>query len=327
MENFKPQHAHPDDTVARRAIPNEIIIGKSPAIQLLKQQIQQAAISHSTILIEGESGTGKELVARSLHRQSHRSGGPFIVINCATLQDQLLESELFGYRRGAFTGAVQNKPGLFEVANQGTLFMDEIGEIPLSHQSKLLRALETMEFMPLGGTHSVKVDVRVVAATNRSLRKAVEREDFREDLYYRISVLTLEVPPLRERQEDIPELAEYFLQAHAPNRKVWITEDAIKHLMNYRWPGNVRELFNLLERSLIFLSGDKLSAESLYIKTRTDMRLIDVTEISTLDEVIKNHIIQVLVAKGNNKTKAAQALGIHRRQLYRLLDTNNINTR
>ena len=323
-KEFRAMNTHLNDTVARHAIPNELIIGKSPCIQQLKQQIQQAAVSHSTVLIEGESGTGKELVARSLHRQSLRSGGPFIVINCAALQEQLFESELFGYRRGAFTGAVQNKQGLFEVADGGTLFMDEIGGIPLMHQAKLLRAIETMEFMPVGGTKPVTVDMRVVVATNRSLRKAVEQGEFRGDLYYRLSVLTLEIPPLRERREDIPELAEYFLHAHAPNRKVLLTENAIKHLMNYDWPGNVRELFNLLERSLIFLSGDTLSAESLYIKTRTNVRLIDVTEIPTLEQVIKNHIIQVLAAKGNNKTQAARALGIQRRQLYRLLNTYNI---
>jgi DNA-binding NtrC family response regulator len=304
---------------------DEMIIGRSPTIERLKQLIRRAGAAHSTILIEGESGTGKELVARALHRYSPRSGAPFITINCANLHEQLLESELFGHRRGAFTGAAQSKPGLFEVANGGTLFMDEIGEIPLTQQAKLLRVLETMEFLPVGATRNVKVDVRVIAATNRSLREGVDKGEFREDLFYRLSVVTLEVPPLRERRDDIPELVEHFMKTRVPDRKVEPTKDAIAYLMDYHWPGNIRELFNTLERSLIFLAGEELTADSLYIQTRTSVPLTDAAEMQTLDQVARNHIIQVLAATGNNKTRAAKILGVQRRQLYRLLEKHGIN--
>ncbi|MCZ6677369.1 MAG: sigma-54 dependent transcriptional regulator [Candidatus Poribacteria bacterium] len=312
------------DTMRREAL-DELIIGQSPTIRQLKQLILKAAASDSAILIEGDSGTGKELVARALHQHSPRSSAPFIVINCANLQEQLLESELFGHRRGAFTGASQNKPGLFEVADGGMLFMDEIGEIPLAQQAKLLRVLETMEFLPVGDTQPVQVDVRIIAAANRSLQESTKEGTFRADLYYRLSVVTLEVPPLRNRCEDIPELVEHFLKNHGLDGKVRLTEDAIAHLIDYHWPGNIRELFNTLERSLIFRSGDELSAESIYIQTRTAVPLTDVTEMPMLDQVIRNHIIRVLTATGNNKTQAARILGVQRRQLYRLLEAHNIN--
>ena len=316
-----------NETTDRQATLNKMIIGDSPPIQQLKQLVLQAADSHSPILIEGETGTGKELVARALYQLSPRSDATFITINCANLQEQLLESELFGYRKGAFTGAAQNKPGLFKVAHRGTLFMDEIGELPIFHQAKLLRVFETMEFMPIGSTQPIKVDVRVIAATNTSLLKNCKKGKFREDLYYRLSVVTLEIPPLRERSEDIPKLAEHFLNTHSPDRKVRLTDDAIVHLMNYQWPGNVRELFNALERSLIFLSGEELSASSLYIQTRRAVPLTDAIEqLLTLDQVIRKHIIQALATTGNNKTKAAQILGVQRRQLYRLLETHKIRS-
>ena len=308
------------------AVLDEMIVGHSPAIQQLKQFTLKAATSHSTILVEGESGTGKELVARALHQYSPRSGAPLIVINCANLQEQLLESELFGYRRGAFTGAAQNKPGLFEVADGGVLFMDEIGEIPLAQQAKLLRVLETMEFQPVGATQTVKVDVWVIAATNRLLQEEVEKGRFREDLYYRLSVVTLEVPPLRKRREDIPELVKHFMKTNVPDRKIRLTEEALAHLVDYHWPGNIRELFNTLERSLIFLSGDELSTASLFIQTRTSVSLTDVREMPTLDQVIRNHIIRVLTATRHNKSEAAKVLGVQRRQLYRLLQTHNITS-
>jgi transcriptional regulator with PAS, ATPase and Fis domain len=314
------------NTIDYRAELDKMLVGSSSVMQQLKHQVLQAADSHSPILIEGETGTGKELVARALHVFSPRADGPCLPINCATLQEQLLESELFGHQRGAFTGAVQNKPGLFRVANGGTLIMDEIGELPMPHQAKLLRVLETMEFIPIGATQPIQVDVRVVAATNRSLLDEMQDGKFRQDLYYRLGVVTLEIPPLRDRREDIRELAEYFLKTHVPDRKIILPDDAVAHLMNYHWPGNVRELFNALERSLIFLGGDELSVASLYIQTRTAVPLKDVTELATLDEVTREHIIRVLSATGNNKTKSAQILGVQRRQLYRLLETYKIHT-
>jgi len=304
---------------------DEMIIGSSPPIQRLKHLIRRAGASHSTILIQGQSGTGKELVARALHRQSPRAGHPVITINCANLHEQLLESELFGHTRGAFTDAKTTKPGLFEVADGGTLFMDEIGEIPMTQQAKLLRVLETKEFRPLGARDTIAVDVRVIAATNRSLRSEVDKGEFREDLFFRLSVVTLEVPPLRERREDIPALIDHFLKTRVPDRKVRLTQDAIAYLMDYHWPGNIRELFNTLERSLVFLVGEELTADSLYIQTRTSVPLTDMTEMQTLDQVERNHIIQVLAATANNKTKAAKILGVQRRQLYRLLEKHRIN--
>jgi len=308
----------------RYSILDKLILGHSPSMEALKQEITQIAESDSPVLIQGETGTGKELVARALYQLSPRSEKAFITINCANLQEHLLESELFGYRKGAFTGATQNKPGLFQITNNGTLLMDEIGELPLSHQAKLLRVLETMEFIPIGATQSIRVDVRVIAATNRSLSEEIEEGGFRADLFFRLSVLTLEVPPLREHREDIPDLVEFFLRKHAPDRKIQVTQDANVHLMNYHWPGNVRELFNVLERSLIFLSGDELSASSLYIQTRTPVPLTGITEFPPLDQVIRTYIIRVLAATKNNKTHAAKILGVQRRQLYRYLETYQI---
>src|SRR5246127_5614991 len=236
------------DAATRNSLDN--IVGVSPAMEKLKQTIRTVASTQSTVLIYGESGTGKELVARAVHACSPRAHEPFVSINCGAFPETLLETELFGYVKGAFTGASQNKRGLFEVANAGTIFLDEIGEMSLAMQVKLLRALQERTIRPVGGTSEIPVDVRVTAATNRDLQEMVEEKTFREDLYYRISVIPIEVPPLRARQEDIPLLANHFLKRYAPaagKNILRISDDSIEALLAYDWPGNVRQLENTIE--------------------------------------------------------------------------------
>ena len=248
-----------EEAAKRRGMP--AIIGESSAIRHTMQAVQRAAGSDTTVLLEGESGTGKELFARALHALSERSGGPFIAINCAAIPDTLLEAELFGYEKGAFTGAAQRKPGRFELAQRGTLFLDEVGELPLVLQAKLLRAIETKRFERLGGTATIQVDVRLVAATNRGLRQAVAARQFREDLYFRLSVFPVTIPPLRERPEDIPVLARHFVERTCGDlgrKALALSGRAVEVLCAYRWPGNVRELQNALERAVILAEGDTI---------------------------------------------------------------------
>ncbi|HEK25073.1 MAG TPA: sigma-54-dependent Fis family transcriptional regulator, partial [Hydrogenobaculum sp.] len=226
------------------------IIGESPAIKRLKEEIKKVAKSNANIVIFGENGTGKELVAKNIHQLSHRKDKPFVDINCAAIPDELIESELFGYEKGAFTGALSRKAGKLEIANEGTIFLDEIGDMSLKAQAKLLRAIETKSFQRLGGLQRIDVDVRFICASNKDLKKLIEQGLFREDLYYRLAVITLEVPPLRERGYDIIILAEYFLDKFCQENKVKpkkLTEEAKEVLLEYNWPGNVRELKNLME--------------------------------------------------------------------------------
>ena len=222
--------------------------------------IDRAANSDTTVLLEGESGTGKELCARALHDRSRRSAGPFVAINCAAIPDTLLEAELFGYERGAFTGANQRKLGRFELAQRGTLFLDEIGEMPMTVQAKMLRAIETRKIERLGGGASIQLDVRIVAATNRGLRQAVAARQFREDLYFRLSVFPVEVPALRDRREDIPKLAHHFVErvCRDVGKKMTLSPEAVAELMAHSWPGNIRELQNAMERAVILADGDTL---------------------------------------------------------------------
>jgi DNA-binding NtrC family response regulator len=244
---------------ARRGAP--MIIGEAASMRQLSMAVQRAATTDATVLIEGESGTGKELFARAVHALSGRSNGPFIAINCAAIPDTLLEAELFGYERGAFTGATQRKPGRFELANRGTLFLDEIGELPMTLQGKILRALQEKTFDRLGSTSSTKVDVRVVAATNRNLKQAVAGRRFREDLYFRLSVFPITVPPLRERPDDIPLLARHFIESECRElgkRTLSLAPAALEALKAYSWPGNVRELQNCLERAAILADGETI---------------------------------------------------------------------
>src|SRR5687767_13550235 len=248
-----------EELAARRGAPQ--IIGDAPSLKTSILALQRAAGSDATVLLEGESGTGKELFARALHALSPRADGPFVAINCAAIPDTLLETELFGHEKGAFTGAVGRKPGKFEMAHRGTLFLDEIGDLPISLQAKILRALEERRFERVGGTASVQVDVRLVAATNRGLRAAVAARRFREDLFFRLSVFPITVPPLRERQGDIPVLARHFVERFCRDlkkRPLMLSPPALEQLQTYRWPGNVRELQNCIERAVILADGDAI---------------------------------------------------------------------
>jgi len=253
----------------RRGAPR--IIGEDPKLQQVSQQLHRAAATDATVLLEGESGTGKELFARALHALSPRSDGPFVAINCAAIPDSLLESELFGYEKGAFTGAAQRKPGRFELAHRGTLFLDEIGELPLGLQAKILRALEEKQFERVGGTQSLHVDVRVVAATNRNLKRRVAERQFREDLYFRLSVFPIEIPPLRERGGDVVTLARHFIDRFCRdlNKKpLSLSPSAVEELRAYQWPGNVRELQNCIERAVILTEGDAIHQRHLNLSFR-----------------------------------------------------------
>jgi DNA-binding NtrC family response regulator len=257
-----------EEATARRGGPS--IIGDSPALHQALNAIERAAGTDTTVLLEGESGTGKELCARALHNSSARANGPFVAINCAAIPENLLEAELFGYERGAFTGATQRKIGKFEMAQRGTIFLDEIGEMPLALQAKMLRAIETKRIERLGGNASIQVDVRIVAATNRMLRQAVAARQFREDLYFRLSVFPVVIPPLRDRKEDIPTLAHHFVERMARDvgKKLTLSPEALAVLVEHGWPGNVRELQNAIERAVILADGDRLLPRHLSLSSQ-----------------------------------------------------------
>lgn len=297
------------------------IIGKSPKLQKVFDLIKTVGPTRSTVLIEGESGTGKELVARAIHEASLRKESPFIALACGALPETLLEAELFGYEKGAFTGAVTQKKGKIEIADTGTLFLDEIGDIDLKTQVDLLRFIQEREFRRLGGTEMIKVDVRIIAATNRNLKQMVTEGKFRDDLFYRINVFTITLPPLRERLEDIPLLVTHFIEKFKveTNKNVTrISEDALKVLMDYNWPGNVRELENAIEHAVVVAQTDTIIAENLpsfVIKKQTAMPVTD-TSIS-LEQLQKQHIINILKQTNNNISQAAKILGINRVTLYR----------
>jgi DNA-binding NtrC family response regulator len=301
------------------------IMGESPAMLSLMERIGRVASSPAPVLITGETGSGKELVARAVHEASDRD--PFLPVNCGALPENLIESELFGHVRGAFSGADRDKIGLFEAAAGGTLFLDEIGELPLPLQPKLLRALESGEIRPVGGTEPRTIDVRVVAASHRDLEAAVAEGRFREDLYWRLHVLNLEVPPLRARPEDIPFLAQIALNRRSSrDRKgdLRVDESTLALLQRHPWPGNVRQLFNVLERAAAFGTGSTILPEHLppeFLREREGAEPggAPVEEERTLAEVERAHILRVLEASGGNKARAARILGIPRRTLYRRL--------
>ncbi len=306
------------------------ILGRSPAITSMLSMIRTVAPTEATVLITGESGTGKELVARALHAQSLRKNEPLVTVNCAALAETLLESELFGHEKGAFTGADKRREGRFKQADRGTLFLDEIGEMPIGVQAKLLRALQQGEIQRVGSDRSEHVDVRVIAATNRDLRKEVEERRFREDLYFRLNVISLEVPPLRQRKEDIPLLAAHFLSHYAErNHKnvKGVSAQCMDMLLHYDWPGNVRELQNAVERAVILCTGEyvtgpelpvniaRLAAEALPRSTETSSSLAGLP----LEEVERRAIEETLRETGDNKSAAARKLGITRATLHKKL--------
>ena len=296
------------------------IIGKGPRMQDLFALIRKVAKSNTTVLIEGESGTGKELIARAIHTNSQRSKGPFVAVPCAALPESLLESELFGHEKGAFTGAIATRKGSFELADKGTLFLDEVGDMSLKIQANFLRVLEQREFRRVGGTNLIKVDVRVISATNQDLNKLIKNGKFREDLYYRLNVVSVNPPPLRKRKEDIPLLVEHFLKKYSIENKKdvkWIHEDALKLLIQYDWPGNVRELENVIERAVVLTKEDFINYDELPTFVRTAEKEEFKTAVDKqLHEVEKEHILRVLKANDGNIKKSAKILGIDRTTLY-----------
>ncbi|MBZ0121599.1 MAG: sigma-54 dependent transcriptional regulator [Sandaracinaceae bacterium] len=307
------------------------ILGDHPSMQRLLKTVEQIAQSRSTVLIHGESGTGKELIAAAIHQASKRKDGPFIRLNCAALAETLLESELFGHEKGSFTGALGRREGRFKQADGGTLFLDEVSEIPLPLQVKLLRFLQEREFERVGGNETLRVDVRIVAATNRDLKVLVENGRFREDLYYRLNVIQLAVPPLRARKSDIPILAMHFLRrfARENDRDVaGFTDDGMCALVSYPWPGNVRELENAIERAIVLATGERIGPEVVPSSTTTsgegdDLKLV-IPGVS-LAEVERIVIERTLEAVGGSTARAAEILGISRRKIqYRLKEWSGV---
>jgi two-component system response regulator AtoC len=310
--------------------PNEYIIGNSSAMQEVYKIVGRVAASDATVLIAGETGTGKELVATVIHRNSGYSGGPMIKVNCAALPETLLESELFGHEKGAFTGAINQRKGRFEMAHKGTIFLDEVGEMTLATQKKLLRVLQEREFERVGGSITVKVDTRVIAATNKVLSQEVSDGRFRQDLYYRLNVIAIYLPPLRERKEDIPLLVEHFLNKHryssssVPTR---ISTSAIQRLMEHDWPGNVRELENIMERAIVLSQGSIITDEHISFSSSADGHIIDIAQRvrnhSTLrdvqQEVEKQMLIEALKQCDGDQVAAADAIGLELREFQQRL--------
>lgn len=319
----------------------ENIVGNSPVMREVFKQIEQVAESDVTILVYGESGTGKELVAEAIHKRSRRKEKPFIRMNCVAIPDGLLESELFGHEKGAFTGAYTQRLGKFELANGGTLFLDEIGDMSLPTQSKLLRVLQEREFERVGGTKTVQVDIRIIAATNKDLIKAVQEKTFREDLFYRLNVVPIFLPPLRERKEDIPLLLEYFLRVYNQKFKKQIkhvSPDVMKLLMERDWSGNIRELENVIQRAVVIapndtiiedslplgmlaFGGQSLLAEEMLSSNKTMQEKVD----TFVAELEKRLILEALTATSGNRTETAKLLGLSRKGLYDKMDRYNIN--
>jgi DNA-binding NtrC family response regulator len=299
-------------------------VGESPSLRSVLEIISKVSQTDSTVLIQGESGVGKELAARAIFRESPRKDRPFIVVDCTSLQETLLQSELFGHERGAFTGAVSRKHGLFEVADGGTVFLDEIGELSLSLQVRILRVLDTGTFRRVGGVRDVKVDVRLICATNRDLYRAVEEGRFRQDLYYRINVVSFTLPPLRERREDIPILARYFTENSpvARKRPMILAPEVLSVLQEYAWPGNVRELQNVIERALILSEGEHVTLEDLPGNLRQGASsTVDelIARRPKLDELQMTYITQLLEEFDGHRARVAEVLGISERTLYRKL--------
>jgi DNA-binding NtrC family response regulator len=303
------------------------IVARSQKMQEVLATVERVAPTQSTILIGGESGVGKDLIAHAIHQKSRRASGPFVKINSTAIPENLLESELFGYEKGAFTGAVTSKPGKFELADKGTLFLDEIGDVPPATQVKLLRVLQEREFERLGGTRTIKVDVRLVAATNRDLRAALEEGTFRQDLYYRLNVVPIDIPPLRDHKEDIPDLVNLFVErfSRAAGKPITgVSPDALKLLIAFHWPGNVRELENIIERGVALSNGPLLEASDIHLdvsrtKPAADAGVALPPEGMTLEQWEDEMIREALRRANGNKSQAARLLGLSRNALrYRL---------
>jgi two-component system response regulator AtoC len=325
--------------LGKSAAERERIVGSSKPMMEVFKLIGKVASSDATVLITGESGTGKELVAEALHRASRRNPHPLVKVSCAALPETLLETELFGHEKGSFTGAMTMRKGRFETANKGTIFLDEIGEMTLATQTKLLRILQEREFERIGSNVPIKIDIRVITATNRDLAEEVDKGNFREDLYYRLNVIHIDMPPLRERKDDIPLLVEHFLvkYRHGPGAiPTTISEDALTRLVDYDWPGNVRELENAIERAVVLSRGNPITVEHLPFSSRIETKGRKVRAEGTDDEAASDEgasngsgsfkdrvsglerqlIKEALDRAGGNRTKAAEELGIYRRLLY-----------
>lgn len=301
---------------------------KSPSMKKVVELIEKVAESEVTTIVYGETGTGKELAAQAIHSLSKRKEKPFIKVNCGAIPETLLESELFGYEKGAFTGATTKKPGWFELADKGTIFLDEIGDITQTTQVKLLRVIQEKEFFHLGGTTAVKSDVRIIAATNKKLEEMIKKGEFREDLFYRLNVVPINIPSLRNRKNDLPVLIQYFLERYSSISKKplkRITNEALKLLKDYNWPGNIRELINIIERCVVVTTGNTIDVEDIpeYIVTnKTNNKEVSL-EYGTLEDIVDNAekevVKKALKECGGNRTKAAEQLGISRRSLHRKL--------
>ncbi|MCC7430934.1 sigma-54-dependent Fis family transcriptional regulator [bacterium] len=315
------------EIVSQKEISREII-GQSAKIKKLLEMIDKVAPSNANVLIVGESGTGKELVARRVHEKSNRSQGPFIAINCAALTETLLESELFGHEKGSFTGAVGRKPGKFELANGGTILLDEIGEVSLNFQVKLLRTIQEKSFYRVGGSDLIKVDTRIIASTNKHLPELIKEGKFREDLFFRLNVFPLEVPPLRERKDDIPLLSEAFLKNFGV-KNLKFSEQALNKLKNYNFPGNIRELENVIERATILTDGKNITPNDILLPDLgLDKNSANIFEIPDsgvdLEEIEKKFILLAIDKSNGNKSKAADFLTITRRSLYSKMEKHGI---
>ena len=307
-----------EDEAEEEELPETEMIGNSAGMVEIYKMVARVAPTDATVIIEGETGTGKELVARMIHRNSRRAAHPFVPVDCASISPPLLESELFGAMRGAYTGADRDRIGVFEAANRGTVFLDEIGDIEPEFQVKLLRFLQEREIRPVGASRSKEVDVRVIAATNRDLQSMVDEGKFREDLWYRLNVVRIVMPPLRERRSDIPLLARFFVNKYNGkyNRDVKLMDSGVKALQDYTWPGNVRQLQHLIERLTIL--ADRIDADAVH----NALTVMESREkpVETLADAEEDQIRRVLAATGGNKSKAAQILGIERKTLYRKLE-------
>jgi len=303
------------------------LVGRSASMQRIYDLIERISDSSSNVLITGESGTGKELVAKAIHYNGIRKGGPFIAVNCAAIPETLIESELFGYKKGAFTDAKTDKKGLIFEANEGTLFLDEITEMLPTLQSKLLRVIEGREVRPLGDTSSYPIDMRIISTSNRDIKSLILEGRFREDLFYRLKVIDIELPPLRERREDLPLLAQYFINKFSQEIKKsasGISEEALKYLLNYSWPGNVRELENVIQRAITLAQHEIILPEDLpaSMVEKTEGNLVEKAFQGkyTIDQLEKEYIRKVLTEVGGNKSKAGEILGFDRKTLYRKLE-------